>query len=149
MATNNESIVAKSLAYNGSLSTYATWQRSLALYMTINATKFPDDTTKIACTLSYMTEGIANTWAQAFFEEKSVTGTFIPGTWLDFLDQLDAIFKDVNLQVKAVKSLLRGKFNINKEGTEGFFANYKILAREANIITGTASHDLVHVSNLN
>ena len=56
---------------------------------------------------------------------------------------------DVNCQVKAAKSLLRNKFDINKAGPEGFFANYKVLAREANIITGTASHDLVHVSNLN
>ena len=54
--------------------------------MAANGTKFPDDTFKIACTLSYMTEGTANTWAQAFFEEKAVTGTLVPGTWADFLD---------------------------------------------------------------
>ena len=117
--------------------------------MTVNATNFPDDTAKIACMLSYMTKGMANTWAQAFFKEKSVTGTFVPGTWLDFLDWLDAIFKDINLQVKADKILLGDRFDINKEGPEGFFANYEILARETNIIAGTASHDSVHVSNLN
>ena len=147
MATN-ESIVAKPLAYDGSLSTYATWRRSLTLYMATNATKFPDDTAKIACALSYMTEGTANTWAQAFFEEKSTTGTFAPGTFTAFVDQLNATFRDVNRQAKAAKNLLENKFDINKTGPEGFFADYEILAREADIITGTATHDSIHVSNL-
>ena len=148
MATTNDSIVAKPLAFNGSLSTYATWQRSLTLYMTANATKFLDDTSKVVCVLSYVTEGTANTWTHAFFEEKAATGTLIPGTWTDFLDQLNSTFKDVNLQAKATKSLIGDKFD-NKEGPEGFFANYEILARESNIIAGNANHNLVHVSNLN
>ena len=42
MATT-DAIVAKPLVYNGSLTTYMSWRRSLALYMTVNATKFPDD----------------------------------------------------------------------------------------------------------
>ena len=117
--------------------------------MATNATKFPDDTAKIACVLSYMTGETANTWAQAFFEEKNTTGTFAPGTWTAFIDQLNAIFKDINRQAKAAKSLLGDKFDINKAGPEGFFADYEILAREADIVAGTASHDSVHVSNLN
>ena len=117
--------------------------------MSTNATKFPDDMAKIACTLSYMTKGTANTWAQAFFEEKALTGTLVPGTWTDFQSRLNSTFKDVNLQVKAVKSLLGDKFDIDKEGSKGFFANYEILVREANIVTGTTTHNAVHVSNLN
>ena len=68
---------------------------------------------------------------------------------MDFLDWLNAIFKDVDHQAKAAKSLLRDKFNINKAGPEGFFADYEVLAREANIIAGKADHDSVHISNLN
>ena len=60
MATT-DAIVAKPLVYNGSLTTYSSWRRSLALYMTVNTTKFPDDASKIACALSYMTEGTAST----------------------------------------------------------------------------------------
>ena len=126
MATTN-AIVAKPLVYNGSLTTYASWRRSLALYMTVNTTKFPDDNTRIACALSYMTEGTASTWAQAFFEEKSATGTFAPGTWTNFTDRLNETFKDINIQKKATKALLEKELSINKEGPEGFFAEYEIL----------------------
>ena len=95
-----------------------------------------------------MTGGMANTWAQVFFEEKSTTGTFVPGTFTAFVDQLNATFQDVNRQAKAAKNLLENKFDINKTGPEGFFADYEILAREADIVTGTATHDSIHVSNL-
>ena len=51
MATTDV-VVAKPLIYNGSLTTYASWRRSITLYMTVNQTKFPDDNTKIACALA-------------------------------------------------------------------------------------------------
>ena len=147
MATT-DAIVAKPLVYNGSLTTYSSWRRSLALYMTVNTTKFPDDASKIACALSYMTEGTASTWAQAFFEEKGGTSTFTPGTWTNFSDKLDATFKDINLQKKAAKSLLEGELSIDKGGPERFFADYEILARDAELVAGTNTNDIVHIHNL-
>ena len=147
MATT-DAIVAKPLIYNGSLTTYSSWRRSLALYMMVNTTKFPDNASKIACALSYMMEGTASTWAQAFFEEKGGTGTFTPGTWTSFSDKLDATFKDINLQKKAAKSLLEGELSIDKGGPERFFADYEILARDAGLVAGTNTNDIVHVHNL-
>ena len=148
MAITN-AVVAKPLVYNRSLTTYASWRRSLALYMTIKTTKFPDDNTKIACALSYMTEGMASTWVQALFEEKNATGTFVPCTWTAFTDKLNATFKDINLQKKAAKELLEKELSIDKEGHEKFFAEYEILARNADLIAGTATNDVIHVHNLN
>ena len=75
-------------------------------------------------------------------------GTFAPGTWTSFTDKLNATFKDINLQKKAAKSLLEGEFSIDKGGPERFFADYEILARDADIVTGTASNDVVHTHNL-
>ena len=112
----------------------------MALYMVVNTAKFPDNTTKIACTLSYMTEGTASTWAQAFFKEKNETGTFAPGTRTSSLDMLNATFKDVNLQKKAAETPLREKRDIDKEGHKRFFTKYKILARDANLTTGTLTN---------
>ena len=112
-----DAVVAKPLIYNGSLTTYASWRRLISLYMTVNQTKFHDDNTKIACALSYMTEGTASTWAQAFFEEKNATGTFAPGTWADFTTRLDSTFKDINLQKKAAKLLLEGELSICYDNT--------------------------------
>ena len=86
MAQNTESVVAKPLVFNGSLSSYPTWRRSLGLYMTFNSTKFPDDQSKVIHALSYMTEVAASVWAQAFYEEKmDAAGTLAVGTWTDLL----------------------------------------------------------------
>ena len=99
MAQNTESVVAKPLVFNGSLSSYPTWMRSLGLYMTFNSTKFPDDQSKVIYALSYMTEGTANIWAQAFYEEKmDFAGTLTVGTWAGLVIRLDATCKDANLQ---------------------------------------------------
>ena len=51
--------------------------------------------------LSYMTEGTANVWAQAFYEEKmDAAGALVVGTWADFVIRLEATFRDANLQEK-------------------------------------------------
>ena len=52
MAQNTESVVAKPLVFNGSLSSYPTWRWSLGPYMTFNSTKFPDDQSKVIYALS-------------------------------------------------------------------------------------------------
>ena len=65
------------------------------------------------------------------------------------MTQLNTTFKDINPQAKAAKSLLGNKFDIDKGGPQGFFANYEILAREARIVAGNADSDIIHVSNLN
>ena len=96
-----------------------------------------------------MTEEMASTWAQAFFEYKNLTGTFMPGTFADLNNLMDTTFKDVNLQAKAAKSLLGDKFDIDIEGLEGFFASYEIFTREANIIAEDTNHDVFCINNLN
>ena len=150
MAQNTESVVAKPLVFNGSLSSYPTWRRSLGLYMTFNSTKFPDDQSKVIYALSYMTEGTANVWAQAFYEEKMDTaGTLVVGTWADFVVRLEATFRDTNLQRNAADTLLRkrGVLDIDNGGPEKFFAEYESLSRDANMVTSDASHDAVHLNN--
>ena len=151
MAQNTESVVAKPLVFNGSLSSYPTWRRSLGLYMTFNSTKLPDDRSKVICALSYTTEGTANVWVQAFYEEKmDAAGTLAVGTWADFVVRLEATFRDTNLQKNAADTLLRkrGVLDIDNGGPEKFFAEYESLSRDANMVTSDASHDAVHLNNL-
>ena len=95
-----------------------------------------------------MTEGTASIWAQAFFEEKSESGSFAPGTQTNFTDRLNETFKDIDLQKKAAETFLRKELSINKEGPKGFFARYEILARDAELAAGTSANDVVHVNNL-
>ena len=94
---SNDSIVAKPLTFNGSITTHSARRQSLSLYMAVHSTKFPDDQIKITCALSCMTEGTASIWAQTFFEDKNTTGTSIPGTWSDFNTSLNTAFKDLDL----------------------------------------------------
>ena len=129
----------------------STWRRSLGLYMTFNSTKFPDDQSKVIYALSYMTEGTANVWAQAFYEEKmDAAGTLTVGTWADFVGRLEATFRDTKLQKNAADTLLRkrGALDIDSGGPERFFAEYESLSRDANMVTSDASRDAVHTNNL-
>ena len=117
--------------------------------MSLNKTRFSDDGIKIACAPGYMTEGSASNWAENFVQgHQDGNGELDLGTWRDFVAELDATFKDPNLQRKAMDSLMRGKTDIDKNGPESFFADYEILARNAGIPTGLPNHDPVHVSNL-
>ena len=87
--------------------------------MTFNSTKFPDDQSKVIYALSYMTEGTANVWAQAFYEEKmDAAGALVVGTWADFVVRLEATFRDTNLQKNAADTLLRkrGSLDIDNGG---------------------------------
>ena len=148
MAQNTESVVAKPLVFNGSLSSYPTWRRSLGLYMTFNSTKFPDDRSKVICALSYMTEGTVDVWAQAFYEEKmDAAGALVVVTWADFVVRLEATFRDTNLQKNAAETLLRKRdmLVINSERSEGFFAECELLSRDVDMVTTDASHDAVHL----
>ena len=148
-ATLTESVVTKPLSFDGSLTSYHGWRRSLSLYMAFNASKFPDDATKVACALACMTSGSATNWAQAYFEgHLDANGDFVAGTWADFVRELDATFKDPNLQQKAMESLLRDRGDVDKDGPEASFANYEVNARNAGIPAGTAAHDAVHINNL-
>ena len=151
MAQNTESVVVKPLVFSGSLSSYPTWRQSLGLYMTFNSTKLPDDRSKVIHALSYMTEGTANVWAQAFYEEKmDAAGALTVGTWADFVIRLDATFRDANLQRKAAETLLRkgDVLVIDSGGPEGFFVEYKSLSRDADMVISDASHDAVHINSL-
>ena len=82
-APTTDSVIAKLMAFDGDLGIYHAWKRSLHLYMAFNASKFPDDETKVASALTYMTSGSANNWAQAFYESAldPVAGTLTLGTW--------------------------------------------------------------------
>ena len=53
--TPTESVVTKPSGFDGSLTSYHGWRRSLSLYIAFNASKFPNDTTKVACALACMT----------------------------------------------------------------------------------------------
>ena len=149
-APPTDSVIAKPMAFNGDLGIYHAWKRSLHLYMAFNTSKFPDDETKVACALTYMTSGSANNWAQALYESvlDPVAGTLTLGTWADFLTELDETFNDPNAQRKAMDSLLRDKLDIDTDGPEAFFATYEINARKANLIAGTAANNAIHINNV-
>ena len=80
--------------------------------------------------MTYITSGLADNWAQAFYESAldPIAGTLTLGTWADFLTKLDETFNDPNAQRKAMDSLLQDKLDIDKDGPQAFFATYEINA---------------------
>lgn len=117
--------------------------------MAFNNAKFPNNDTKVAYALTYMASGSANNWAQAYFEgHLDATGDIVAGAWADFTWDLDATFKDPNLQKMALESYLMEKADVNKEGPEAFFVNYEVIAQNAAIPTNSATNDAVHINNL-
>ena len=95
-AASNDLVITKPQIFDGMLSKYAAWMRSLNLYMVFNTAKFPNDGTKVACALTYMTEGSASAWAQSYFDDHWAAGAFAPDTWAVFTGKLDEVFKDPN-----------------------------------------------------
>ena len=85
--------LGKSKAFNGSYETAISWIHSIQFYLTINEKSYDTDAKKIAFTLSYMTEGLALTWADTF-QENTISGTTITlGSWDDFLKKFQLTFK--------------------------------------------------------
>ena len=76
-----ELAVTKPSRFNGSLTSYHGWWRSVSLYMKFIALRFPDDAIKVACVLACITLGLVSSWAQAYFEEHlDVASNFAVGT---------------------------------------------------------------------
>jgi hypothetical protein len=76
--------------FDGSTSKYRSWIQKIELFH--RGLQIIQDEQRIITTLSYMTEGTALDWCQAFTDSALSTNNF--GTWADFKKHLDNRFKD-------------------------------------------------------
>jgi hypothetical protein len=146
----NTSFLAKPEPFNGKSHAYDKFKRQFTLYMLANPNIFTDDKTKILFILSYMTEGLADQWAQNWIESVMATSnaTTPPtapdfGTMNAFEQELDQTFldsnKDKNAQAR-LEELYQGS-----QSAEEFFTLFDQYRRAAGYNTG---HDQYLISLL-
>jgi hypothetical protein len=137
-----KSSVNKPTEFNGDIDKYDDFKRQTHLYILANTRQFPDDQSKILFVTSYMTQRLANTWAQNFYEMKEKAAIAIGpnapidlGSWTDFKTALDATFTDPNLVRNAERKLRELKQGRNQHAEE-FLTEFDICRRKAGYVTG-------------
>ena len=69
------------------------WLSSVLFYLEVNDAVYNTSAKKIAFALSYMTKGVAQTWATTF-RQKAITGATISmGTFEDFIQEFKTAFE--------------------------------------------------------
>jgi hypothetical protein len=132
-----KSSLAKPEEFDGKGAHYEKFIRQVELYLLANQHLFPDDDTKILFVLSYMTEGLADQWAQNFIGAKKLAAgnnVLTLGTWTDFKKALDASFIDPNRKRNAqaaLEGLRQGRMT-----AEEFFTQFDQTRRTAGYDTG-------------
>jgi hypothetical protein len=133
--------LAKPTPFNGKKELFLTFIRQMEMQFAL-ARPSPDDTAKIVATISYMTEGLAATWANSFCDQAIGDGGSW-GTWAQFRESLEDTFGDPNEPQTAQHRLETLKQN--KKTTEEFFLEFDELAKKAGYKNG---HDEYLVSLL-
>ena len=71
------------------------------MYFAANPTFFTTDESKVLATLSYLEGGAATTFADLYYDQHLVQGISVPGTWQDFINELNNTFTDLQLAMTA------------------------------------------------
>src|SRR5882757_8818416 len=104
--------------------------QDVELYLLLNDPIYDQDAKKIAFVLSYMNEGPALAWKEAFLEEKLTTGSFIPGTYATFRATLLAAFSPSDVAGRAQAELR----NLKQTGpADEYVSQFRILAGKSKI----------------
>ena len=71
------------------------------MYFAANPTFFTTDESKILTTLSYLEGGAATTFANLYYDQHLAQVVLVPGTWQDFINELNNTFTDLQLAMTA------------------------------------------------
>lgn len=120
--------------FTGIRSKLPTFLQDCNVYLGINRNIYTDDEKKVAFVLSYMTEGDALTWKEQFIRQRTNNAGVIDlGTWINFLQDLEASFKEEDQVGNALYQL-----NHLKQGNttaEEHNTNFKLLLGKAKIVS--------------
>ena len=95
VAPPTKSFVAKPEIFDGKMENFEKFKRQFHLYLMGNTRLFDEDDKKIMFVLSYMTEGLADQWAQNVMDEALANNDTLP-TWNAFVQSLEQTFSDTN-----------------------------------------------------
>jgi hypothetical protein len=105
LANNTHSHVATLGLYTGKWEEYHEFRWQLGLYLTANQKDFTSDELMVIFALSYMKEGSAARWADAFMDRALEEDDW--GTYPNFLDKLARDFSDKEEPRKALEQMNR------------------------------------------
>ena len=113
--------------FDGSYSKYRSWLQKVELFH--RGHKITNDEQKIITTLSYMTEGPALDWCQAYTDHALTNDNF--GTWAVFKSNLDHRFKDQVTKEKTREKL--ETFRQERQHIDEFIANLERFFNDAEL----------------
>jgi hypothetical protein len=130
------------VAFDGNIRKASCWLHSVKAYFTINAAVYSTDEKKVVTTLAYMTEGMAASWSDTFYQVcEGRTARY--GTWADFEKEFWEMFIPTNASIVALNKIQKLK-QLQKSLTF-YITEFRSLVVVANV---KESHVLIHMFNL-
>jgi hypothetical protein len=127
------------LKFSGTKADYRAWKDKIDLYMIGNPSQFPDDTRKMAFTLSWICgTKDAQIWASNKQSELKASSDW--GTWEDFEDILEDSFGDLAAKTQAHEYLL--KYRQDNAKARPFFTTLELWFNLARITNPTAKYTI-------
>lgn len=113
--------------FDGTQEKFITWFRTINLYINAHPDIFKEDKAKINLTLSYMTEGLADIWAELYTITHTTTNDKIEfGTWKDFVEELKKFFDTKKAREEALACVTHEKGQL-----EAYILRFNMLAIQA------------------
>ena len=115
------------------------------MYFAANPTFFATDESKVLATLSYLEGGAATTLADLYYDQHLVQGVLVPGTWQDFINELDNTFADLQLAMTAQLAIRKMKWDPHAQDPASFFSDFSLQAAHAGRPTSLATNNTVNI----
>ena len=141
----SDSVVSVPTKFNGDRATYKSWVRSVNMYFAANPTFFATDESKVLATLSYLEGGATTTFANLYSDQHLAQRILVPGTWQDFMDELNNTFADLQLAITAQMEIQNMKWNPHAQDPASFFAEFSLRAAHAGRPTSLAANNTVNI----
>jgi hypothetical protein len=141
MMNIGHSYIATPSPFTGRKEDYQGFRQQLRLYLTANRKDFQSDETMVIFALSYMTQGAAAKWADAYINKALKEDDW--GKYRDFLDQLAHDFGDKEEPRKALEQM--GRLYQGKGMASDYFQKLEQLAATAGIDIDQSPHILLQM----
>jgi hypothetical protein len=130
------------VAFDGNIRKASQWLHSIKAYFTVNAAVYSTDEKKVVTALAYMTEGMASSWSDTFYQLCEGRSAKY-GTWADFEKEFQEMFIPANASIVALNKIQ--KLKQLGRSLMSYVAKFRSLVAVANI---KESHVLIHMFNL-
>jgi hypothetical protein len=130
------------VAFDSNIRKASRWLHSIKVYFTVNAAVYSTDEKKVVTALTYMTEGMAASWSDIFYQVcEGRTAKY--GTWANFEKEFWEMFIPTDASIVALNKIQKLK-QLQKSLTS-YITEFHSFIAVANV---KESHVLIHMFNL-